>query len=107
MEEFPAWKPTLVDLQITFYWVAEPTSSDCFRIAALLSFALSSFCVFLPSTPPARSDRGVIAPLQALQMFRVPTFSLLIGASVLLALVIPLYIYAVPNLLEQREFPAD
>ncbi|MFN0196020.1 MAG: MFS transporter, partial [Planctomycetaceae bacterium] len=28
-------------------WLPTPTSSDCFRMAAILSFALSSFCVFL------------------------------------------------------------
>src|SRR3990172_3760201 len=104
---FPAWRPTLDDLRETFSWVGEPTSSDCFRIAAILSFALSSFCVFLPPTPPARIRQGATAPLQALAMFRNPTFSLLIGISFLLAVIVPFYTLGVPNLLTQSGFDAD
>ena len=104
IETFPDWKPQLVNLRAIFGWVVAPSSSDCFRIAALLSFALSSFCVFLPATPPARSTKGAVAPLRTLKMFRDPTFSVLIAVSFLLAVVVPFYSYAVPNMLEQRQF---
>jgi hypothetical protein len=105
--QFPEWQSTLQELRTTLSWVVEPTSSDCFRIAAILSFALSSFCVFLPSTPPTRSRRGTIAPLQALSMFRDPTFTLLITISFFLAIVIPFYTMGVPKLLTQSGFDAD
>ena len=107
VDAFPNWKPQLIELKSSLGWVIVPSHSDCFRIAALLSFALSSFCVFLPSTPPGRSERGAIAPLRTLQMFRDPTFSVLIAVSFLLAIVVPLYTYAMPNLLEQRQYSAD
>ena len=79
-----------------------PADSDCFRMSAMLSFALSSFCVFLPHTPPAKTPRGQVAPLAVLGMFRDKTFSLFIGISCLLAiLVVPLYNLAVPPLLSE------
>ncbi len=99
---FPDWRPTLESIRSTSSWMAAPSSSDCFRMAALLSFALSSFCVFLPSTPPAHSERGTIAPLETLRMFGNPTFSMLIGTSFLLAVVVPLYTLEVPKLLVER-----
>lgn len=105
--QLPDWRPSLVRLRWAFSWVGEPSSSDCFRIAALLSFALSSFCVFLPATPPARSERGTFAPLQTLAMFRDRTFSLLIAISFLLAVVVTFYSFAVPKLLEQVGVPRD
>ncbi|MGH7129653.1 MAG: MFS transporter, partial [Planctomycetaceae bacterium] len=92
VQELREWTPLL----------PAPSSADCFRIAALLSFALSSFCVFLPATPPARAEKGSVAPLQTLSMFRDRTFTLLIATSFLLATVVPLYSLAVPQLLEQQ-----
>lgn len=107
VDYFPDWEALLVWFSSTFAWVPPPSSPDCFRIAALLSFALSSFCVFLPPTPPARSSDNGIAPLQFLSMFRNPAFSFLIGISFLLSLVIPLYTLQVPKLLEQLGFSRD
>lgn len=104
------WKPGLDDVRETVELLRIPSSSDCFRIAALLSFALSSFCIFLPATPPARPVRSVrreIAPLQVLGMFRDRTFSLLIGTTFLLSLVVPLYTLQVPKLLEQLGYGSD
>ncbi|MDQ6989384.1 MAG: MFS transporter, partial [Mariprofundaceae bacterium] len=72
---FPEWEAQFRQLRMALPNLPAPSSSDCFRIAALLSFALASFCVFLPATPPARSDRGAIAPLEALSMFRDHVFS--------------------------------
>jgi len=105
--QFPAWKPTIDEARRALSWVAEPSSSDCFRIAAILSFALSSYCVFLPATPPTRMRQRTIAPLRALAMFRDPTFSLLIAISFLLAVVVPFYTMGVPKLLTQTGFDAD
>ena len=79
----------------------EPLSKDCFYLGAVLSFALVGFCFFLPATPPAPSEDKSIAPLETLSMFKDRTFSLLIGISFLLAVVIPLYSIAVPKLIEQ------
>jgi MFS family permease len=103
---YPGWKPFLTNVKTTFAWMPAPTSSDCFRIAALLSFALSSFCVFLPATPPLRRPKGSIAPLQILAMFKDATFTLLIAISFLLAIAVPLYAHAVPRLLEQSAIEA-
>ena len=87
-------------LREVFRMLPRPSESDCFRMSAILSFALSSFCVFLPHTPPARTPRTQVAPLAVLAMFRDRTFALFIGISCLLAvLVVPLYNMAVPPLL--------
>ncbi|MFN0052699.1 MAG: MFS transporter [Planctomycetales bacterium] len=89
-------------VQTLFRMLPRPAQSDCFRMSALLSFALASFCVFLPHTPPARSARGSLAPLATLAMFKDRDFSLFIGISFLLAVgVVPLYSTAVPPLLTQ------
>ena len=103
----PDWNPTLDSLEYVFRWLPTPTSKDAFRIAALLSFALSTFCIFLPHTPPARTAGGGPAPLKVLGMFRKRSFVQLIVASFLLALVIPLYNLAVPPLLKQYGFRQD
>lgn len=103
----PAWSARLAWLRAAFAWLGPSSPADCFRIAALLSFALSSFCVFLPATPPSRSDRGGVAPLATLAMFRDRTFSLLIAITFLLALVVPFYTLAVPKLLEQMGYLPD
>ncbi|MGE5191820.1 MAG: MFS transporter [Deltaproteobacteria bacterium] len=85
-----------------------PSQSDCFRMSAFLSFALSSFCVFLPHTPPAKKPHGQVAPLAVLGMFRDKTFSLFIAISSLLAvLVVPLYNMAVPPLLKELHVPGN
>ncbi len=104
---FADWEPWLANLQAAFSWMSAPTSDDCFRIAALLSFALSSFCVFLPATPPARSVGKALAPFKTLFLFRDRSFALLIAVSFLLALVVPLYTLQVPKLLEQLGFAPD
>lgn len=104
---FPQWEGVLASFQAAFGWVSPPSSDDCFRIAALLSFALSSFCVFLPATPPARSVTRALAPLKTLSLFRDGSFALLISVSFLLALVVPLYTLEVPKLLEQLGFARD
>jgi hypothetical protein len=104
---YPNWRGTLGQIGYTFSWMAPPSSSDAFKIAALLSFALSSFCVFLPPTPPARTARGAFAPLQTLAMFRDRNFSILIGTSFLLAVAVTFYTFAVPELLRQFGFARD
>ena len=79
----------------------DPLSKDCFYLGAGLSFALAAFSFFLPHTPPQRSESSGVAPLETFQMFRNPTFSVLIGISFLLAMVVPIYSLAVPKLIEQ------
>lgn len=121
--------PELLDIvDDTARWfplLREPMAKDCFYLASILSFALAGFAFLLPYTPPVgrelRAESGElrgadydsqlsalnsprqrgIAPLETLRMFKDPTFSLLIGISFLLALVIPLYSLAVPKLIEQ------
>jgi hypothetical protein len=92
-----SWVPSL---RVAVESLPRPVPSDCFRMAALLSFALSSFTVFLPATPPIRSAHDRFAPLAVLGMFKQQSFSLFIAASFLLAvLIVPLYNLAVPSLL--------
>lgn len=105
--QFPTWVPIIDQIRGGLNWVGKPTSSDCFRIAAILSFCLSSFCIFLPPTPPMRTRTGGIAPLQTLRLFRDPRFTLLITISFLLAIVVPFYTMGVPKLLTQSNFDAD
>src|SRR5262249_58539785 len=83
-----------------FRMLPRPSRSDCFRMSAILSFALSSFCVFLPHTPPAKAPREHFAPLAVLGMFRDRAFTMFMAVSFLLAVaVVPLYTTAVPPLL--------
>jgi len=106
-ETHPDWAG-VTRLTEVLLMLPRPSNSDCFRMSAVLSFALSSFCVFLPHTPPAKTPRSQVAPLAVLGMFRDPTFSLFIGVSCLLAiLVVPLYNMAVPPLLEQLGVPGN
>lgn len=107
VENFPRAQPLAEELRAALAWVSAPSSSDCFRIAAILSFALSSFCVFLPATPPSRRVRGAIAPLETLRMFGDARFSLLIGISFLLAMVVAFYTLEVPKLLVQLGFDSN
>jgi hypothetical protein len=99
-EQWPEWKDSLVRFGRMLDWLGSPSSDDSFRIAALLSFALSSFCAFLPQSPPAVRSKG-IAPLQVLGMFRDRTFAVMIGTSFVLAIVVPLYSLEAPKLLER------
>ncbi|HEX6984267.1 MAG TPA: MFS transporter, partial [Planctomycetaceae bacterium] len=96
----PEWKESLVRFGRLLDWLGPPSSDDSFRIAALLSFALGSFCSFLPQSPPAVRSKG-IAPLQVLGMFRDRSFAVMIGTSFVLAVVVPLYSLEAPKLLER------
>ncbi len=106
-ETFPSSKEAVRSLNRLFEELPGPTSDDAFHMAAVLSFTLSSFCVFLPRTPPARRPQGWFAPLEVVKFFFRPTILLLALFSFLLALVIPLYSLAVPPLLEQSHFHRD
>jgi len=96
----PEWKDSLLRFGRMLDWLGSPSSDDSFRIAALLSFALSSFCAFLPNSPPAARSKG-IAPLQVLKMFHDRTFAVMIATSFVLAMVVPLYSLEAPKLLER------
>jgi predicted MFS family arabinose efflux permease len=105
--EFPN-RMIVETLRDFFRLLPRSTESDCFRMSAFLSFALSSFCIYLPHTPPARTAQGRVAPLAVLGMFRDRTFSLFIGISSLLAVaVVPLYNMAVPPLLNDLGVPGN
>jgi hypothetical protein len=104
---YPDWNATIDRVETIFRWLPAPSSRDAFRIAALLSFSLSTFCIFLPHTPPARMAGGGPAPFKVLGMFCKRSFVQLIVAAFLLALVIPLYNLAVPPLLKQYGFRQD
>lgn len=97
---FPEWQDSLTRFGRMLDWLGPPSSDDCFRIASLLSFALASFCAFLPQSPPAVRSNG-IAPLQVLRMFGDRSFALMIGTSFVLAVVVPLYSLEAPKLLER------
>lgn len=103
------WSSVVVELRSSLFWLKQPTSDDCFRMAAILSFALSSFCAFLPATPPARAaeKQTTIAPLQTFKMFANPTFTNLIVVSAALAMIAPFYTLAVPKLLEQLGYESN
>ena len=96
LDRFPQTAGTLAQLRGTLGWLPIPQSSDCFRMASWLSFALSSFCIFLPRTPPAEAAGRRFAPLALLGMLRNRNFAVFLGVSFLLALIVPLYNLAVP-----------
>ena len=107
IENFSDSSTSIAYVESALGWLPEPSSSDCFRIAAILSFILSSFCIFLPPTPPARSRDGGLAPLQILGMFRNRSFTWLIGISLMLSLIVPLYTLQAPRLLVHLGFTGD
>lgn len=104
---YPDWMPALAALESPFYWLPAPDSRDAFYMSAMLSFALSTFCIFLPHTPPARTPKTQVAPLNVLRMFTHRSFAQLILASCLLSLVVPLYNIVTPPLLNQLGFSRD
>ncbi|MCA9068516.1 MAG: MFS transporter [Planctomycetaceae bacterium] len=108
-ENFPDQKPAIQGYETFLNRFGDPASGDSFRIAAILSFMLSSFCIMLPHTPPLRTGKakGKVAPLEVLSMFRDPQFCLMIGISFALAIIVPTYSYAVPRLLENLDVKDD
>jgi MFS family permease len=105
---FPVTAPTVLGLSNYFWFLPEPSSSDCFAIAAILSFALSSFCAFLPNTPPLHTPRaGIGLTNWAVAMWRQKGFVRLVAVSSLLSLVIPLYSLVLPKLLAVRFVRGD
>ena len=106
VDRWPEWRPSIEQAGVLLDSLATPSSDDCFRIAALLSFALSSFCAFLPQSPPVRKSEG-IAPLEVMRMFGDRTFALMIGTSFVLAVVVPLYSLEAPKLLERAGIERD
>jgi hypothetical protein len=100
---FPSTAPTVLGLSKRFWFLPEPSSSHCFGIAAILSFALSSFCAFLPNTPPLHTPRNGIGLVDwVVAMWRQRGFVKLVVVASLLSLVIPLYSLVVPKLLAER-----
>lgn len=106
-EKLPATESAVLKLDRLVRQLPGPTSDDAFHIAAILSFVLSSFCVFLPPTPPARTVTSGFAPLAVLKLFFDRSFLTLALFSFLLGMIVPLYSLAVPPLLEQQGFHAD
>lgn len=106
--KFPSIAPTVYSLARRFWFLPEPSSSHCFGMAAILSFALSSFCAFLPHTPPLHTSRDASSYVSWLgALWRQPGFMRLVVVASLLALVIPLYSLVVPKLLEQQHVARD
>ena len=97
-DRMPQWEEPLKRFGGLVAWLGPPSSDDSFQIAALLSFALGSFCAFLPQSPPSPRSKG-IAPLQVFSMFRDRSFGLMIGTSFILAILVPLYSLEAPKLL--------
>lgn len=93
---------TLETVRLALGWMRGPESADSFRLAAMLSLLLSSFCLFLPRTPPPAPEESSIAPLVVLKMFANRTFLVLIATSFVLATIVPFYALAVPHLLSVR-----
>ena len=106
---FPDREPAIRGYEVFLARFGNPSSADSFRIAAVLSFMLSSFCIMLPATPPLRTgkSKGKVAPLETLAMFKDPQFTLMISISFALSVVVPTYSYAVPRLLENLEVKSD
>ncbi len=47
--------------------------ADCFRLSAILGWALALFCIILPHTPPQKSTERAFAPLAAIGELRKRT----------------------------------
>jgi MFS family permease len=106
-EKFPSTRNFVGTVNAIIAQLPGPTSDDAFHIAAVLSFMLSSFCVFLPPSPPNRTTSGGFAPWRVLRAFSERSFVVLALFSFLLGMVMPLYTLAVPSLLEQQLTHAD
>ena len=103
----PALREGLSDVDSLIRRLAPPEKDDCFRLAAVLSFALSSFCAWLPKSPPPRATSGRFAPLSVLRMMGDPEFALIVGASFLVSLAAPVYSLQVPALLIDQGYDPD
>lgn len=70
----------------------EASLADCLRQAAILSVGLGLFAVALPATPPIRGPvSSPFAPFRAVALLKRPSFGLLIGVGLALAIAMPFY----------------
>ncbi len=66
--------------------------ADCLRQAAILSGATGLFALALPATPPIRGPvSSPFAPFRALALLKRPSFALLLGVGLALAIAMPFY----------------
>jgi nucleoside transporter len=75
--------------------------SSIFTVAGVASIALAAFSLTLPHTPPARSEGGVSAPMQAIRLLRDPVMFVLFVATLMDALVHQCYFQWTSPFLQQ------
>jgi len=73
---------------------------DAVRVAGVLAIAYAFFCWFaLPKTPPAKEKKETLVILQALGLFRKPSFAILMVTSLLIAMVHTIYFFQMGSFL--------
>ncbi len=75
--------------------------SSIFTVAGVASIALAAFSLTLPHTPPARSEGGISAPMQAIRLLRDPVMFVLFVATLMDALVHQCYFQWTSPFLQQ------
>ncbi len=64
---------------------------DALKFSGLMSFGYAAFCLFLPTTPPKRDAREPLAFAKAFALFRWPSFTLLVVASLAVSVIHQIY----------------
>lgn len=73
--------------------------ADSLRFSALISWGYALFCLALPHTPPKREGVDPLAFWRALKLLRVPSFAVLVAASLPISVIHQVYFLQTPPFL--------
>jgi MFS family permease len=95
----PAW------LGQMFAQTRVPGLADAFRLASVVAFALGSYALTLPHTPPQRRLGARLAPLKAMRLLRDPPFAVYWLCFLGVCVTLPFTTQVVPLLLDHLQIP--
>ncbi len=73
--------------------------ADSLRFSAIISWGYALFCLVLPHTPPKRDGVEPLAFWRALKLLRVPSFAVLVAASLPISVIHQVYFLQTPPFL--------
>lgn len=65
--------------------------ADALRFSGMISFGYAAFCLLLPHTPPKRDAVAPLAFARAFQLFKQPSFAVLVAASLPISVIHQIY----------------
>lgn len=79
--------------------------ADQFHIASIMAFIMSLYAITLPHTPPARSAKSFLAPLQAMKLLKYRHFAVFLFCHFGMCVTFRFSVQNTPLLLEQLGMP--